>query len=562
MNRLKHLTDLRIYQWLFSTVHSHVLPVFFLSLISTIASLLSVVLAIVSKLFIDNTLDQSILPAILYGIFFAFLLSIEVVLNNLTMINRTRLRVILTNQLQKNLIKKYYQVEWQSVVKLQTGDFITRFTSDVTNIVEFWVWLVPNMFSLSFKLIGAFCILLIYDYKLALLALFLSPVSVFLSWLIGRKIKKHQKDILDANGKYYSYLNDSIHNLLIIKTFEYEQGSINKMQEYQNRLMNLVMKSTRFIALQNVFLGISSKFGFLLGLFWGAYRISTQSIGFGTFTAFLQLVEQVQSPIEFLSRSLPKIILAINSSERLMYIETMESEALLSSNKINPERIAGISVNNLSFHYSSSKTILHNSSFDIQPGDVVAFVGSSGAGKTTLFRLFLALLNPIEGSLSIVLYNGNVLPICSNTRDYFSYVSQGNSLFSGSIHDNLKLADPFATEEEMKEVLILANAWSFVSKMDSGLFTLIGEHGIGLSEGQAQRICIARAFLKKSPILLFDEATSALDCETELEVIHNIRKLNPPRTCIAITHRERIFEVCDEIYLFKNGTVSKFNNIV
>lgn len=557
MKKYKKMFHFKLFKWVFHSIHSHIPAVIVLSLLNIVVSLLYIVIATTSKKLIDSTVAQDAKRAIIYGVLFAAILFGQIIIHAITVTKRNKLSILLTNQLQKDFMKRYYSLNWQSVSRFHSGDILTRFTTDIANITDACVSLFPRIVALSLKLVAAFYILFIFDKSLALLAFFLSPLSALFSWLVGRKIKKMQTAILTAESNYNSYLNETIQNFLIIKTFEHEKSSLKKVRYHQNNLINLIMKSTRFSAIQNIFLGIGSKFGFFLGLSWGAYRISTQSISYGTFAAFLQLVGQVQEPIEYLARSLPKMMLTITSAERLMALEELESDAVnLPPNPID-FKPTGLLFEGVNFHYDASKDILNNINLSVKPGKIVALVGSSGEGKTTLFRLVLSLIKPIKGALSLELDDGSSIPISSNTRAYFTYVPQGNTLFSGSIWDNLKIGDPSATEAEMVEALLLACAWTFVEKMPNGIYTVIGEHGVGLSEGQAQRICIARAFLRKAPILLLDEATSALDGETEKEILENILKLNPPRTCLAITHRKTIFDICDDIYMLTDGRLNK-----
>jgi len=562
MRKLKKFIDLNAYHWLAKQALPHGGLLVLITLLSIISAISSVAGAIVSKHFIDLAVDQKIQQAILYAILFASLLLAKIGFNAIITMKTAQVREKMSYQMQSELIEHFYQVEWLELNKYHSGDILTRLTSDVGNIVNGCVVVLPNIIALTIQLITAFATLLYYDQMLALFAFLLGPVSIIISWFIGLKIKKMQHEIQSAESKYRSYLHEVVQNMFIVKTFGYENGSMQRIRSYQQVKHHWVMMRSRFGISVNLVLSFGYRLGYFLAFSWGAFRVSVGSASFGTFTAFLQLVGQIQGPFEGLSSFLPQVISTTSSAERLMEFKSLEVETKDPNSYPSLGGSMGLGMKNVSFAYEGNKLILANASFQVKPGEVVALVGLSGEGKTTIIRMLLALLKPKEGSIYLEGNNCVRIPITIDTRPAFSYVPQGNTLFSGTIAENLLVGYPEASDEDIRHALEASSALEFVQSLPNGIHTVIGERGLGLSEGQVQRVCIARALLRKSPILLLDEATSALDHEAECKVLENIRNLQPKRTCIFITHRSAVFDVCDHVYRLSDGILHKRKALV
>lgn len=293
--------------------------------------------------------------------------------------------------------------------------------------------------------------------------------------------------------------------------------------------------------------------GYLLAFGWGAVRLAQKAISYGTLTAFLQLVGQVQSPFIGLAYTLPRIIATAASVERIMELEDLEMEKPVEK---LPDRFSvEVILDEVDFSYNKEELVLEKASFDLKPGETLALIGPSGEGKTTIIRLILALLKPNRGQLFFRDDMGIDYPVNAATRDWIAYVPQGNTLFSGTIAENLKCGNPIASDDELKEAAIKACAWEFIQKLPDGLNTVLGEHGLGLSEGQAQRISIARAILRNAPVLILDEATSALDMDLEMRVLEGIKNLKPARACLVITHRLSALQMCSRVLKLKDGKI-------
>jgi ABC-type multidrug transport system fused ATPase/permease subunit len=297
--------------------------------------------------------------------------------------------------------------------------------------------------------------------------------------------------------------------------------------------------------------------GILFSIMWGSYRLSTGMISFGTVTVFIQLIGQVQGPFMALARSLPQFVQSAASADRISEINLWPEEKS-EENKVNVKTGIGVRFDNVSAEYINGKPVLENINVNINPGEMIGIAGPTGEGKTTFVRLALSLIKPKAGSVHIYTDDGRDLLLDSTTRCCFSYVPQGNSIISGSVADNLRLGNPDATDEEMYAALKDACALEFVEKLPDGVNAAIGEKGASLSEGQAQRIAIARAFLHNAPVLLFDEASSALDADTERKIIDALK--NKRKTCIFISHRPAVFEKCERIFKISNCEMTEIRN--
>ncbi|MCR2807407.1 ABC transporter ATP-binding protein [Paenibacillus soyae] len=561
LTKLKRLTSWHNYIWLAKQVDRHKGPLLLVILLHVLVSLSGVAVAAVSKLLIDAFMahDKS-LTAWLIALF-ALLLIAQTFANPYLTYRTGKLRETMSHGIQLRFMERYYRTDWKALNNYPNGDIQTRLVSDVGSVVDGWTNTVPTIIAMIFQLIAAFGTLWYFDPTLAIYAFLLGPVSILFSWLIGRKLKRMQLQVQASESNYRSYLTESVRHILIIKTFENQRRNLDQVQSLQQQKLFWVLKRNLFNALVNTVITLGYRAGFFIAFIIGASRLARGTVSFGTFTAFLQLVAYVQGPMEGLSRTLPMIISSLASAERLREMEQLPNEDDRRQVEHSPSQttapIASVDFDRVSYGYDPNQPVLRNISFTIQSGEIISIVGTSGEGKTTLLRLLLALITPQEGQSYIRTTAGEALPIGADTRAYFSYVPQGNTLFSGTIRDNLIMGYPSATDDELREAARSACALDFIEKLPLGFETVIGENGIGLSEGQAQRIAIARALLRPAPILLLDEATSALDLDTEMEVLKRIKQLSPHRTCIAITHRLSVIDICDQVYRIREQRLLK-----
>ena len=446
------------------------------------------------------------------------------------------------NEMQRQMLDRLLRAEWKGRDRHHSGDITNRLENDVSTVVTFLTETLPNMLSTLLMFLGAFTYLCLMDYMLALITVGMLPIFLLLSRIYISKMRKYTRRIRNFDSKVQSILQETVQNRMLIKTLECGDMVINRLDNRQINLRHHVKRRTRYSVLSNVTLHGGFAIGFLIAFLWSTYRLSQHAITFGAMTAFLQLVNRIQTPAKDLTRLAPAFVAVLTAAERLIELEEMPQEE--DGENISLPSPCGIKLCNVSFGYDDGdENIIDNLSFDFPPGSCTAVLGETGAGKTTLIRLLLGLLKPKYGTITIYNdeqnHNMSALMRCNMV-----YVPQGNTLMSGTIRDNLLMADPNATDHDMMEALHTACA-DFVAELPEGLYTTIDEKGGGLSEGQSQRITIARALLRKRSIMLFDEATSALDPETEKMLLTNILK-NKEQTIIFITHRMAVLEYCDK----------------
>lgn len=441
------------------------------------------------------------------------------------------------NLMQRTYFSRLLHSEWKDMNAHHSGDILNRLERDVQDISHTVTETIPSILSVSLRLVGAFFFLFSMDATLACFAILIIPLFTILSKVYMRKMRKLTREIRQTDSRIQSILQETIQHRMVVQTLEQQDTMSDKLQDVHAHLQNQVKTRTRFSATSSTVLNGGFIACYLFTFIWGVYRLESGTISYGMMIAFIQLVGQIQGPFRDFSRFIPILINAFTAGERLMELEEIPLEKDTAHKTLTG--ILGIRFKNVSYAYTpDSRLILEHLSFDFKPGSRTAIIGETGAGKTTLVRLMLSLIHPTNGEITI--YGDNEEVQCTaGTRANFIYVPQGNTLFSGTIRDNLLLGNPQADESQMKAALQDACA-DFVLALPDGLDTVCNEQGNGLSEGQAQRIAIARALLRKGGILLLDEATSALDRQTEERLWQNISRHSKDKTLIFITHRTDI----------------------
>lgn len=446
------------------------------------------------------------------------------------------------NRMQQRMLDRILRSEWTGKESHHSGDVLNRLEQDVGTVVSFLTETIPNTISVVAMFVGAFLYLFSMDKVLAFVIVGIIPVFVLLSKLYIGQMRRLTRQVRDSDSKVQSVLQETIQHRMLIKTLESDSIMVDRLESTQSELRHRVVKRTAFSVVSNFILNAGFSVGYLIAFLWAALRMSDQTLTFGGMTAFLQLVNRIQGPARDLTRLAPVFVGVFTAAERLMELEENPLEE--QGDPIPLTAPCGVRLEHITYAYDDGDSnVIEQLDFDFYPGSCTAVLGETGAGKTTLIRLILALLHPNEGK--VILYNQQEQKELSPLmRCNFVYVPQGNTLMSGTIRDNLRLGKLNATEEEIKAALEKSCA-SFVMELPDGLDTVCTEAGGGLSEGQAQRISIARALLRNRPIMLFDEATSALDPETERQLLHNILS-NHDKTVIFITHRPAVVDYCDQ----------------
>lgn len=455
------------------------------------------------------------------------------------------------NRMQQRMLDRILRSEWRGKEKRHSGDVLNRLEFDVNNVVNFLTETVPNTLSVLALFIGSFCYLFSMDPWLAAIIVFMLPVFILSSKVYVGHMRKLTRQVRNSDSKVQSVLQETIQHRMLIKTMEKDEAMVDRLEGMQSELRHNVVKRTKFSVFSNLILNFGFALGYLTAFLWSALRMSAGTLTFGGMTAFLQLVAKIQGPARNLTKLVPAFVSVFTAAERLMELEENPLEEQGEPIYLNKaEGGVGIKFSNVTYAYDDGKrNVIDNLTFDFKPNSCTAILGETGAGKTTIVRLILALLHPVKGNVTI--YNKvEEKDISPRIRCNLVYVPQGNTLLSGSIRDNLRMGRLNATDEEMYAALDKACA-GFVKELPDGLATNCAEAGGGLSEGQAQRIAIARALLRDGSVMIFDEATSALDPETERTLLKNLLGEHS-HTIIFITHRPAVVDYCDNVLRIGN----------
>lgn len=447
--------------------------------------------------------------------------------------------------IRKRQYSNLLQAQWQGKEKMHTGDTLNRLFSDVDKVVSMICQELPSVIMTCFQLAAAFIFLGAMNLYLALVILLITPALFLFSKVFFKKMRKLTKDIRETESQVQSHIQESLQHKTTIQSLEQGRNMEDQLSDLQDTEFRQILRRTRFNIFSRTVVSLAFNFGYVAALLWGVIGISKGTMTFGMLTAFLQLVGQIQGPSMRLLRQIPEFAYATASIDRISELEDAPKEE--QGKSVQLEGKCGIRFDGLSFRYpDGTEDVLHDFSFDFKPGSRTAIVGETGVGKSTMIKLILSLLRPVDGKISIYNENGMSVEASPLTRINLVYVPQGNTLFSGTIRDNLLMGDPQASDEQMFQALVTAAA-EFVKELPDGLDTKCGEQGSGLSEGQAQRIAIARGLLRPGKIMLLDEFSSSLDNQTEERLITNLTKGNDDKTMIFITHREKISEYCDQV---------------
>lgn len=556
IQKLKKLFDLEAYITLLSYAKGYKIAIIKLTIISTIISAIGIYLAVATKNLIDFAINGDYSAAIRSGLLFALLIIIQIAFDSYLSYADLQINIALKNQLQLKFLDNIYHKNWLEVSRYNTGDLSTRLYNDINLIVNSITYTIPTIIALFIQVVMGFIFLAYYDITLALLTFTVTPLSIILSMLLGFKLKKIQKDIQETESSHRSTTNESFSNLTILKTFNYTRNRLKEIQKLQDKKKYFLNKKNRIKIIADIILSIGYSLGFFAALAIGAFRLSTGAISFGTLTAFIQLVSNVQTPLHYMAQEIPSLVASFSSVERFEELKRIsdENKSIETVDKnLIPNRV---SINNITFAYNDDHPVLNNISLDIFSGSKIAIIGSSGEGKTTLINILLALIPIHQGHISLSFSDTEDVILTSEYRHLFSYVSQTNMLFTGTIRENFLLTKEHS-EFEIKQALHASCCNDFIDQLALGLETPLLEDGLGLSQGQLQRISIARALIHNRPILIFDEATSSLDPHTEELLISNIKKYYSKTTLIAITHRQGILSICDEVYRLTNHQLKK-----
>lgn len=530
-----------IIRYLITQLRGHSLQITLNTTVGILLVLLDLAFVWATKLAIDvathNTTAVTLHQAFLL---IALIMFTRIVLGLSSRWIRAILGVKAQNSMRQHLFNRLLRCKWTELKTYHTGNLTNRIEHDVNDVVNFVTESIPSFITTLAQFIGAFFFLFLMDSTLAIIIVCVIPFFIISSKLYIKKMRKLSHQARDEESKIQSTIQESLQHVMIIKTLQRVAYFTNRLTSQQAQLHQIILSRTRYATISSSLLNLGFATGYFVTFIWGATNLSKGLITYGAMLAFIQLVGQIQGPVRNLSKFIPIFITSFTATERLMDIENIAQEEANTPTKLLPS--VGVQLSNLTFQYTtSSRLIFNNFSYSFPAGSITAIVGETGAGKTTLIRLLLSLIQPTEGKIALIDGSGKEFTMRPDLRANFAYVPQGNTLFSGTIRSNLLLGKPDATDEELKTALHTAAA-DFVYKKAKGLETPCGEAGDGLSEGQAQRIAIARALLADGSVFIFDEATSSLDPTTEETVLQRIVTHFANRTLIFITHRPLVLK--------------------
>lgn len=498
-----------------------------------------------SKLIIDTATGVREGELLSYAILLVILIILQILFRLFDIRMRRMTEVRMGNAIRYSVFSHLLYTRWQELSSMHSGDMITRIIKDTDDVIEMMVTAIPLTIVATTQFAGAVVLLYILDPILALILGVGMPLLGIFSKLYYTHMRKYSLEVKESESMITSMVGESLLNQVVIRSFEQQENQLNRLDKLQSKLHESVHKRTNVSIFANLMMGFTFNGGYITAFLWSTYGLAKDTVTFGMVTAYLQLVSRIQRPLFNLIRLLPSIVSAKTAVERLIFLTGFKLED--NENKILLEGNVTLKIENLTFAYSEdTNPVLSDFSMVVKPGTMVAVMGETGVGKTTLLRLLLALIKPDSGNITIE-DESQVATVSESTRSNFVYVPQGGSLFSGTIRENLLLGNEEADDDELSRVLHIASA-EFVFELPDGLDTVLGENGSGLSEGQAQRVAIARSLLRPGKILLLDEATSALDNETEHRFLKNLKSEIGDRTVLFITHHAEIASYCDYQY--------------
>lgn len=547
--------DVSSQKWILNKIRPYVFHLIILVVCATLVSYISVQFALESKSLIDTATHQVegnvVHSALRLGVLLLTQLILQVVYIRIHIKTSGKLAMSIRTDLYYLLMQKDYA----SVSAIHSGEILNRLVSDVSLVAEKITEMIPNVVALFSTIAFSFTALYVLDKYFAVACLAVGPLIVAAAYIYKKKIKNLHLQCRESDGKVRSFLQESVQNFLVVKTFGRAHVMRKKSEELQFVNFKLNVKRSTVGILANVMFFLVMTVGYYAALAWSVYRLSIGTITFGTMTAILGLVGQFQAPFREIASVLPQYYMVLASVERLMELEDLRDERTCAPVPLEKvQNFKQIVLTNIDFSYDGVE-VLHNTDFAVQRGEFVALCGHSGVGKSTLTKLILSVIAPSSGKAELELFSGERIDITSVAGTLFSYVPQGNMILSGTIRDNITFADEAPNEEKVLKAVQLSQLSDVIEKMPNGLDTVLGEKGHGLSEGQIQRIAIARALYRDAPVLLLDEATSALDIDTEQKLLKTLKQMTD-KTCIIISHRKEVMEACDKTYLLQNGTLN------
>ena len=552
---LQELSWLSRYSLLYK---KEVLWYIFIGVLGTVVSLIG---SILSKHIIDAVTGFNTGGIITALVFFVLMQLFQILVRAISGRISAQVSIRVNQQIAAQVYDKLLVTDWEALSAYHSGDILTRVAGDVSTVSSSVLGWVPELLTRLLQFAGTLGVILYYDATLAVLALLSAPVTLLMGRYVIKMMRHHNQKMRQLSSEMMVFNEESLQNIQLIKSFDRTDAYSQKHRQLQQRYKDASMEYNRFSIRKTTLSSLAGTVVALACFCWAIYRLWSGYITYGTMTLFLQLSGSLTASFAALAGLVPSTISAATAARRIMAImelpvedrsDAAAAEAFMQAHGACP---LSVEAKGLSYHYEDGIPVLSDSDFVADAGRIVTFVGPSGEGKTTLLRLLLGIIRPKGGALRLCAQDGSTIDISASTRSLFAYVPQGNTFFSGTVRENLQIIRPDATDIQLYEALRLACAEDFIRALPLGLDTPVREQGGGFSEGQLQRLCIARALLSGAPILLLDEATSALDMETEKKVLDNIMRSQKGRTCIITTHRPSVLEISHRVYRIRNDRI-------
>lgn len=557
------------WKWLFGYIGRYKFTIILYILLGAVSTVMSLGVTVASKYLIDAVVYHTDSVIVKYAVIVIGLAVFQYVFSALTSWITAVVSTKTNNEIRHEIYSHILSAQWRDISGFHSGDLLNRLEGDVGVVANGVISFIPSIFMRSIQFFGALGIVLYYDKTMAFLALMSAPFLFLSSRFLIRTMRKFNKESRELNGRILSYSEESIQNIQIIKSFDLIKQYINNFESLLSSYRSVKLSYDKFSILMTLCLSLIGVIVSYACYGWGVYRLWQGAISFGVMSTFLQISGILTTSFGALASLAPTAVTIATSAGRIMEITSFDEEtdsdrenalAVLESAKGKGVRL---DVDNVTFRYPDADfDVLKDISFCVSPGETIALIGPSGEGKTTMLKLLLGLMKPVSGRITLTSPDDKCIEISDSTRRFCSFVPQSVNIFSGSVAQNLRIVKPDATDEEIREVLSLAELSEFVYSLPEGADTVIGEQGANFSQGQLQRLALARALLRDAMVVLLDEATSALDIETEKRVLNNIMKNDSDKICIITTHRESMLHYCDRIYkIGSDGKMTELRNV-
>ena len=551
--------------WIYGYSKRYKWQIVFYVLLGILGTLMSLGASVLSKYIIDAVTGQDTGSIVAIAVFYVSMQLLRIGFNAWSTQVSASIRIRVDQEIRAEVYDKIMDADWESMSQYHSGDLLNRVDNDVAAVSSNALNMLPDFITKGLQFLGALVIFLYYDPIMAGLALISAPVTLAVSNVLMKKMRHHNQVMRQISSEAMVFNEESFQNVQVIKSFGLTKLYSQKLRQVQSRHQKAQLDYTRFSVRTSALMSVVGTVVTVVCFGWGVYRLWSGHISYGTMTLFLQMSGTLTASFSALVQMVPTAINAATAAGRIMAVTELPREDHTDDEKVakflRENKADGVSVvaQNMDFHYEDqTQQVLQDVIFRAKPGEIVALVGPSGEGKTTMLRLILGIVHPKSGLIQIRGgTTGEELPVSASTRRLFAYVPQGNTMFSGTVAENLRMMKQDATDEELYEVLRLACAEKFIRKLPDGVNSPIHENGGGFSQGQIQRLSIARALLADVPVLLLDEATSALDMTTERQILRNIMESQRRRTCIVTTHRPSVLGICNRVYRIAGGSMTK-----